>query len=225
MRQYRIRVSEDALGSMALAAIEAYAFGEGTKRKRRGLETYGYLWGHTKRETELTQYYLTKLSVSISAERERASVVPNDDAGRLKARFMDRWAPELTLLGDFHTHPFKDQPLVRSVKGYEFSDNDFEAFQNDELLWEQTEISPVEIAPVMLVMTICRQKRVREATYEQKRNNICSFAVGEFKFWLNAVVGEMDGETRTSTQNTHSSVFLDLGSRFLNAARDRIEFG
>ncbi len=76
----------------------------------------------------------------------------------------------------------------------------------------------------MLAMTVCRMKRVREHYGEQVRDNVCSYAVGEFRFWLNASVGYLDDKgKRAHTGNKHSKVFLDLNSRFFNLAGDRVD--
>ncbi|WP_288586575.1 hypothetical protein [uncultured Methylobacterium sp.] len=215
---YRVLISNDALGSMALAAIEAYCRGDGRPTGRKGLETLGYVWGHKKISDDSIIYNVSKISVSLSATRHRDWVRADPEAGDLKNSFMERWSPELSLLGDFHTHPYASIDEVKEVSGFEFSDADFKSLESDDWLWEKT-----GNAPLMLAITICRVQRVHLSQGDQVRNNVGSFSVGEFRFWVNAAVGSLDGEERTCTGNKRSPVFLDLHSRFFNLASDRIE--
>ena len=216
--RYRVRLSDYALESMVLASIEAYCLGDGNGR-RHSLETLGYYWGVKRVDPELTSFHIERTSVSLSAQRHKDWVVANADAPRLKNEVVTRWSPHLTLLGDFHSHPYRNLSEVKENNGFEFSDDDFESFLDDDLIWEKSGNTPM-----MLVMTVARLERVRESSVEYLiRNNVSSFDVGEFRFWLNAAVGYLDADgERCNTGNTHSPVYLDLGSRFFNMKGDRI---
>lgn len=161
--EYTVRVSDEVLESMALAAIEAYCLGDGRDDPGSKIETLGYVWGYRRIIDDLTIIFVSKISISISATRDNDSVTPHPEAAALKDEFVTRWSPQLTLLGDFHTHPYDDLDTVKRINGFEFSPADFRCFENDDFIWEKS-----GNAPVMLVMTICRLKRVRESWGEQK---------------------------------------------------------
>ena len=105
---YSVRISDEVLESMSLAAIEAYCLGDGKKKNKEKIETLGYMWGFRRIEEEHTVFFVSKLSISISALRNSSWVAPNPHALTLKNALVKRWSPQLTLLGDFHTHPYDD---------------------------------------------------------------------------------------------------------------------
>ena len=163
--------------------------------------------------------FLERLAVSLSAERRTDSVTPKAEATNLMAEVMARLAPELTLLGDFHSHPYKDRATVNRIKGFEFSPGDFSSFIHDDDLWTHN-----PDGPVMLVVTVCRLNKVHDSAGQQVRNNVWQFDLGEFRFWINACIGYIDSAgQRQHTGNKYSNVWLDLNSRFFNLSGDRID--
>lgn len=216
--QYLIRMTDDALESLALAGIEAYCLGGGNCSGSEQSETFGYVWGYRKHTDNLTTIYVSKVSVSVSACRSDSFVIPNPQALLLKDNFIARWSPHLSFLGEFHSHPFDDLKSVRETCGFEFTEQDIDSFVCDDHLWNRSDRNPI-----MLVITICRLSQVRETWCSQPRANVFSFAVGEFRFWLNAVIGSIgDDDNRMHSRNRRSSVTFDLDSRFFNAPQSRI---
>lgn len=215
---FKVRLSDDVLESMAMAAIEAYCLGDGRRSRATQLETFGYVWGSKKTSANETVFFLEKMSLSLSAQRTNGSVTPNGSAARLKNEVMSRWAPHRTMLGSFHTHPYQTLDEVKKVSGYEFSEPDFRIFQQDDFLWEQSGNNPVNFA-----MTICKLSRVRDSGWgEHLRPNIWQFDIGEFRLWLNVCVGCLDDDgNRGLTGNKRSAALLDLNSRFFNDAGSR----
>jgi hypothetical protein len=221
---YTITISDAALRTTTLATLEAYVLGDGrpqrTNSARTKLETLGYLWGFSRKDSEgVKHFHVELMSLSISAERSPDSVTPNEQAVRLKSELMSRWAPHLTLIGDFHSHPYEDLADVRSNRGYDFSPSDEQTFLADDFLWEQADNEPV-----MMAMTVCRLSRVREKEASgQLRANVSTFDVGEFRFWLNAAVGFLsEGNARSWSGNRNSNLQLRLDARFYNYSRDRL---
>lgn len=217
--KFTISLSDAARHTITLATLEAYVLGDGRPRRTK-LETLGYLWGFSREDSKgTTHFHVDLMSLSISAKRSRNSVKPNDQAVRLKSELMDRWAPHLTLIGDFHSHPYENLAEVRDIRGFEFSDADEASFLDDDFLWERANDQPI-----MLAMTICKLARVHEKhAAETIRSNIAHFDVGEFRFWLNAAVGFLDASgSRRCTGNRPSNVKLRIDSRFYNYSRDRL---
>lgn len=215
MTDYRVRISDRFLESAVLAAVEAYCFGA---RGDTPTETIGPIWGFRRAAGDVEIIYLDRLAVSIAAKRRASSVEARAEATVLMANVMDRLAPEMTLLGDFHSHPCRDRAEVASTTGYEFSDQDFRCFLADHLLWSRN-----PLGPVMVVVTVCRLERVHTSDHREIRPNVSRFYIGEFRFWINVVAGYFDehGERR-HTGNKHSPVWVDLNSRFFNDSGDRV---
>lgn len=216
MQTYRVRMSDRFLEAAVLAAMEAYCHGDGKKQVE--IETIGPVWGYRRSGDEDEEIiYLDRLAVSLSAERSTNSVAPVAEATRLMANVMDRLAPELTLLGDFHSHPYQNRTEVQRNTGYEFSPEDFECFLEDDLLWDRN-----PTGPVMVVVTICRLGKVHDTGARYVRNNVWQFDLGEFRFWINVAAGYVQDGQRRHTGNTRSPVWLDLNSRFFNLSGDRV---
>ncbi|MCV3765146.1 hypothetical protein [Rhizobium sp. TRM95796] len=217
---FRVKLSDQLIESMTLAALEAYVLGDQrNKKNKEKIETLGYIWGFRRIEGETVNLYLDRMSLSLSARRTNGSVTPHEHAAELKHNLIERWSPHLLLLGDFHTHPFDDLTEVKSNSGWDFSQADLDYLDGDEFLWEKSDQTPVN-----LVMTVCRLGRVRETfSAEMCDQNLWQFDAGEFRFWLNVNVGfvNRDGDRR-QTFKDKSGVFLDLNTRFYNMPGDRI---
>ena len=216
--KYKVRVSPELLETMTLAAIEAYCYGNLHKQKNTAVETLGYVWGYRKQQNGTTVFYLDRTSVSISAERQYHSVTPNQDAAKLKNEVMMRWSPHLTLLGDFHSHPYRNLKEVNSESGYNFSPEDLRELRSNDFICEQSGDNPV-----ILVITVCRLGRVRDSVQDNFRNNTARYAVGDFQFWLNGAVGFLDANGKRSvTGNTSPDVQLSVEGWYFNKAGGRV---
>ncbi|MBD8653660.1 hypothetical protein IFT66_21425 [Rhizobium sp. CFBP 13726] len=217
---FRVKLSELLVESMTLAALEAYVLGDqSSRRNREKVETLGYIWGVKKVENESTTLFLDRMSVSLSAKRSRSAVQPHQHAAELKSNLMERWAPHLMLLGDFHTHPYDDLNQVKKISGWDFSPEDINFLQHDDFLWKMSGDTPVN-----LVMTVTKLGKVRERDQAHCiRENLWEFDAGEFRFWLNVNVGYLDIlDERQQTFVDGDGAFLDLNTRFYNMKGDRI---
>jgi hypothetical protein len=227
-----IRISDAALETIILSAIEAYVLGDGQAKPRREIETMGLLWGTQKSASDASNgrkvIFIESAVQSLSAQRSEGSVLLHEDAPHLMDSVLGRWAPQKQLLGHFHSHPYRNITEVKDCNGYLMSDEDFRFMKdgNDaDFYWKQATGTPV-----MLAITVCKLGRVRETL--QGRNtswNRFQFDLGNFRFWLNAVVGlSGNGSERTTTRNscddrqTLPQVFLDLETKFYNERSARL---
>ena len=215
---FLIKISDGLLETMTLAAIEAYCLGDGRKKADQ-LEAHGLIWGYVKDTEDQKVFYLDRGSVSISAQMHNEWVKPKPEEIELKDFIVTRWAPQLTLLGTFHTHPYADLDDVASSKGYEFSEGDYDYMRDGGTIWERAGGSVVHLA-----MAMCKLKSVHSKT-EGKwiRNNVWQYDVGNYRFWINACVGYTDEDEQILTANTRSEAVLDLGTRFYNQSGDHID--
>lgn len=217
--EYIVRMSRSALEAMTLAAVESYALGDGNHRKKshKYVENLAYIWGTQRVKDDVCHIHVDRISTSISARRSPDSVTPSDQAAKLKQEVMNRLCPHLYMIGDFHTHPYKNLKEVNSVSGYEFSNEDIESFLNDDDIWISS-----ENRPIMMIQTICRLERVRESVGSWKRSHIFTFDIGEFRTWINVMVGYLDARgTRRTTSQRSPVVGLEMDFPF-NRAGDRI---
>lgn len=222
---YIVRVSETALREMVLCTLETYRLTEGSRRKKAsiqtGIEVFGHIWGFHRQVEEELVFYVESVSPSLAAQGNNSSVTPHPETLRLKKAVVERWSPHLTLIGDFHSHPYDSFSKVSEIKGWQFSDQDFKSLLADDEIW-----SSAGNSPLMLVMTICEMDRVREGTFLPQSNNVVRFDIGEFRFWLGASVGYLEDNggdlVRKSTQNRNPPVHLSVFSVAYNASGDRL---
>jgi hypothetical protein len=217
---YWIKLSNEFIVSATLAAVEAYCYGDG--KQKPALETFGYIWGYKKETESQIVFYVDQLALSIAARRDADSVVPNGQSAILKSNFMDTLSPHKRLLGDFHTHPYKNMNEVKKAgMGYHFSKADFISGRADDLAWKRSGNSPI-----MLVITICKIKRVHFSNGKAISDNIFSFNVGEFRIWITASVGYMEEGKRQFTNSDQGNrrdhrTFLDLNPIYWNETGQR----
>jgi hypothetical protein len=218
MPQYRIRLTPSLVESMTLSTMEAYCIGDLEERRKNGVETYGYVWGTKNRSRDgLTIFHLSKLSISITAKRSYMAVFPNPKAGILKNNVLQRMAPHLTLLADFHSHPWATQKSMKRDVGFDFSPQDFISFLQDDLFWETSDNNPV-----MLVQTVVRLSRKGRKGSGWRRPNVFHFDIDDHRFWINAVVGFLDEHgNRQHTGNRTRSVIIEPLA-FTNSTGSRI---
>ena len=212
-----IRVSDQALEDMVLAASEAKVLGDGDRKKHKGVETYGHLWGSRRRDVDNGQehIYIEKFSMSLSAVGTHKQVRYDENALHLKASILERWSPRLMFLGDFHTHPHGSLEKIKAVKGWDFSDEDVKSFLKDESLWNHSQPMP----PIMTVMAVTPLKKVHETYGVLEENNRWRFDTGQLRFWLSVGIG---CRTEDGRGFSIDSVYLDLQPRLYNSSGDRL---
>lgn len=143
-------------------------------------------------------------SVSVFAERTPISIADHDEELTVKRQAMSYMRPELALLGDYHSHPWRTREEVERGTLFEYSQDDARFWRKADPYWTCT-----DYRPLFLVMTVCRLQRVHDSRPRPLRSNVLQFDVGEFRFWLNAIVGRMDGKKRVLSPNVRSSVYID----------------
>jgi hypothetical protein len=123
----------------------------------------------------------------------------------LKNKVLRRMAPHLTLLGDFHSHPWTTQKSMRQDVGFDFSPADFEHFLEEDLFWQASDNNPV-----MLVQSVARLSRKGRRGSGWQRQNVFYFDIDDHRFWFNVVVGFVDEQGRRKhTGNRTRSVSIE----------------
>lgn len=190
--RFRVSVSDCAFESMVLSSIEGFALGDDSKLPRKvgaqAVEVIGPLWGSVSRSRSETRIQIERAVVSLTSERKYDECGMPDATQRLHADVMSVIAPAMTLLGDFHSHPWKGGvDEVHEEDGFDFTDEDFAAFQDDNLAWERGGGNPV-----ILVLAVCRMKRLIGRPAKQLRSDLWTFYVGKYRCWIAVSVGYGD---------------------------------
>lgn len=218
MTSYRIRISQAAALEMIMSGLTAYE-----AKRRTGatyVETGGELWGHSRRLSSGDRLHFVELaSVSVFAKRKPDSIEDHQEEFRVKRALMGRMRPELSLIGDFHSHPYKNLSEVKANTGWGHSPEDKAYWHGADEHWSSS-----GGRPLFLVLAMCPLGRVRGSAQRNFYNNIVTFDVANFRFWLTAIVGREREGKRSLTSTTNSSVVLEpLPLCLTTAAGERLE--
>jgi len=213
---YSVTVSDSVLRSMTMAALEAYILGDGRRGKTR-LETSGLLWGYVRQREDATHIHVEQTSILLSSRRHQDWVDFNPVATKLKNSVMAEWAPHLSLLGDFHTHPYESRQDHVFNQGAKFSDADIESVLNDDYLWEESNNLPLQ-----MIMSVAEVERVRNSEPRRNSRNVIRFNFKQYRIWLTAGVGEIRKGERIFLGNGTRKVFLSV-DRFPLSPPERID--
>ena len=208
-----ITISESALESMVLAACEAYEFGKNNKLK--AVETYAHLWGHRRKDNGTEYIQVDRVNICVSAKVSSTSVELLRNVVALQDDIVKQWSPHLSLLGDFHTHPFETLRDLKDNKGFEFSSTDKKSFIKDDNLWELS-----DGAPISLVLAIAKLRKVKEGWSWQINSHRWRFSVGQYRIYINAAIGNYNKEGKR--EFTYRGINLDLRRYLYNEPRKKV---
>ena len=216
----RIVISDSALPTIICAAMEAYVVDHGGLIKcfpKDRIETYGLLWGYV-RYVDSTHgcpvVFVDSATVDTSAKRSRTSVLPKSEALELKIDLFNTFWPQLSLVGDFHSHPFDNQTEVRDARGWQFSDDDNAAIS------QMTFENQMDLA-VQLVVTVSEMRKSgwMKPRYVEGFSAI-NFVIDNYKLWIKAGVAipRKDDNGETTVYIYNDNVILEC-PRLLLAAK------
>jgi len=222
---YVVRLSENALLSLVLNGLEAYAVFDMNKKSgpKRGLETYGSLIGYeTKMKDERTLFQIELANVDTSAKRNKDSVKNNEDATRLKSDTLKSFWPHLEYLGDFHTHPYKCYTDVDDIEGYYLSEDDRKDLAENSSSWDGYGYRAglvVAIGELKIAGSKNRDWVGSECTCVQ-------MTLGNLRLWITAYCAFLDDKKKklVYTDDNDPLVFLDCPS-ITGFAGEYIEYG
>ena len=171
--------------------------------------------GRLSRDGKSEHIHVDRFNACVSAEGLPDEVNVAFEVVDLQDSIVKFWSPHLSLLGQFHTHPYGSREELVSNCGWEFSRQDDKAFREDHGLWERA-----DGAPISFVMALAPLQRVHESWGEYKAPNRWRFDVGEYRFYLSAVIGRKRGKKRRIIRK---DLLLYLDWRFYNEAGSRVE--
>ena len=125
---------------------------------------YAHLWGYCRQGRETEYVHVDRIGVCVSAKAKKDQVKLSKDVITLQDDIVKRWSPHVSLLEDFHTHPWESRKELRRFRGWNFSDTDKDSFLADDELWKHAGDNPIT-----LVMAVTKLQRVRKSQTKQLR--------------------------------------------------------
>jgi hypothetical protein len=176
-----------AIEDIVLVALEAYAV---PRQGAKFTETYGICFGSTRSTEEkrqgLGRYVKRQVNVRSVHIQLRAECYPNKvvyDLRSLETQMavVTKFFPHLDIVGDFHTHPYRDVESLRSSRGWNFSPDD-EASLPD---WIAPLMNKGFHPRISIIVAIAEgSKRITKPG--RLKSNIARFSVGKYHFYLAA---------------------------------------
>lgn len=123
-----VSLDQRAVEDLLLAAVETYAVPPGSRG--RYTEAYGLCFGTRKdlRHDLRPQFErivnVTRIATQMRAETTASQFRPNRDSERVHRQVAEQFFRHLELLGDYHTHPWKDIHALRAARGWRYSPAD-----------------------------------------------------------------------------------------------------
>lgn len=218
-RDLTIHVSDNAIIHLLMAGIESYHvrhWGDQISENRGPAETAGLLFGYYTSREDMDVITVDHVSTDTFAKGTYWEVGLNETVTQVKKDVIRRRWPHLSLVGDFHTHPYKSYTDAANDKGWQFSDEDYKCYDAyDPNDWS---------GRCALILTIAKLSRVSEDSRwdsDAFRDNVIRWQIGDFRFWLSGCGIDKPGEdarkfvvspsknTEKSTEN-RPHVYLDV---------------
>ncbi|MYA15557.1 MAG: hypothetical protein F4089_01580 [Gammaproteobacteria bacterium] len=219
-----IHVSDSAILQLLMAGMESYKvrqWGSFITSAKGPAETTGLLWGYTSCRDGVDHVVVEQVATDKFAKGTYwETEAPNDDVTAAKqAVVADRW-PHLSMLGDFHTHPYKSLNEATDAEptsagkpgGWHASTGDVEAQEcRDPKKWA---------GRVFLILTIARLARFHPDKHVEPKleeNHIIRWQqLKRYRFWLSAYsLDEYDGRfvvspKANSDDPARRNVYIDV---------------
>ena len=187
-RNLTIHVGDASLMGLVVAGMESYHVRHWGTGVRKGIaETAGLLWGYVVPKEDGDHVVVDYVSTDTFAKGTAGEVGLNDDVTKVKQRVIaGRW-PHLTMVGDFHTHPYKTVADANECKGWEFSKGDRNWYETDHSrdTWD---------GRIALVLTIAELRRRTEKEPEVVNDNVIHWQMDRYRFWLSGYAIDAAGE-------------------------------
>lgn len=231
-----VHVSDSALIHLVLSAVESYhvrPWGKEFSSNRGPVETGGLLLGYFNQGKTMDHVVVEHISTDTYAHRAAGSNTLNDEVIRVKRDILAvRW-PHLSLVGDFHTHPYATDYTIEQMnkdQAWKFSEGDYDSYERGSDPWTTTQWP----GRVGLVLTMTLPQRKTPIRPELIRNNVLQWQQADYRFWLAAysidVLRDEDqftfvvspGLNERSTKAHRPHVYLDVPT--INGTHDWFDY-
>lgn len=187
-----VRLSENALCALLMSGVEAYAEKNmNLARPRNRLEIHGLLFGNETWLKEGTRIlHVEMINVTTTSKQTCNSVSYSLNSIALKADITQSLFPQLSFLGDFHTHPCRHYTEVLKKKMFYFSPQDRKNLDDMQEIWRSLNYR------VGLAVAISYIKKFREVAviYADSEKNTLQIDIGNFRVWISAYIAEINDD-------------------------------
>lgn len=203
---YVVRISENALISLFLSAMEAYAVKHLNIKSssNTSLECIGSLFGHeVKMHSGETLYHIEFATVDTSAEQKRSEVTSSEMATRMKIDVFNSFWPHLTYMGEFHSHP---------SKSWHDPDRYLSEYDKNDFITDKSWLDiPLRVA---IVVAIASMEKAGTKACTMIQSNCVETTFGNLKVWLTAycVYWDKNKKSLNLTEDKDKQVILDCPS-------------
>ena len=203
-----IWLDDRAIEDIVLVALEAYAVPKG--RGSRYTETYGICFGSTKSTEEKRQahgrhtvryIHINSVHIQLRAEGYASRITYDIRSLETQMEVAKQLFPQLDIVGDFHTHPYRDVDEIKSLKGWHYSRDDEVNIPDWAAPLRKMGFQP----RVSLIVAIGKGGK-RMARPSRVRPNVIRFSVGKYHFYLAGY--RIIGDSYSASQITLNPIAL-----------------
>ncbi len=204
-KELTIHVSDSSLMHLLLAGMESYKvrhWGTSVTANRGPAETAGLLWGYTVHRDNMDHVIVEHVSTDTFAKGTSSEVGLSEEVMCVKRSVIEERWPYLSLIGDFHTHPYKNYTEVEEAKGWEASQGDRDWYEK----YRTPDDWPGRIALILAIGELARYHERSHWEPEIIEDNTLRWQQLErFRFWLSAyAVDECEGNRFVVSPNARS---------------------
>ena len=206
-RDMAVHVSDVAIMDLLLASMESFH----NRRDSKPVETGGLLWGSISSDREMDHVTVAHISTDSHGKRHPDYFTLNETSTNAKCELMKlRW-PHLTMIGDFHTHPYLRYDEV-PADGPEFSDGDIKWY-------EEFQTRKTWAGRVGLVLTLAeltrRDGRGIAPSVSKRHGNTLHWQLGRYRFWLTAYAIDSEDNRlvvspKSNGEKSRQYVYIDV---------------
>lgn len=227
-----IHISDNAIMHLLMSGLECYMVryrgDKITVEKQVGTETAGTLWGYfiPGSKEDYDHVCIEHISHDVLADRHTSYVTLRHETTLAKKLLVSARWPHLSLVGDFHTHPYETLSECESAGGWNFSDGDYKSIERP---WEEDELDLWKRYKVSVVLTIAALKRVPSDTQPYvKKGHVIQFQIGRFRFWISAYAVDRVSDESTflvspGKRQCRKEVYVDIPT--INGTDSWFEYG
>ena len=185
-----VHVSDSALMHLLMAGMESFKvrrWGKHETTNRGPVEATGFLWGYVPELNEGYDHVVIKhATTDVVARRRRNWTELIESSALAQQSVLSTHWPHLSMVGDFHTHPYESYSDVEANPGASSGDR---AWYEDDFC-HNVECRELRLRfRISLVLSIAELKRVQKDTRfkaELERSNRLKWQLGKFRYWLTA---------------------------------------
>ena len=176
-----IHVSDSAIMHLLLAGMESFCvrhWGKNVTDKRGPAETAGLLIGYKTQKDYMDHFMVEHVSTDTFAKGTSSSVALNEDVTKTKCKVIEQRWPHLSLIGDFHTHPYENYS-AEAVR-----DKGWEASKDDRVSWKEDMLVEVPMSIALILTTAKLELQRKYLSPTTIGNNTIRWQQGKFRYWL-----------------------------------------